>query len=514
MKKLNQLVRNNQNLSNIDSKKSTGVDNIPAKIVKSCSSPLSGVLASLINSTFQHSKFPASLKGAQVVPIHKKNDPLDKENYRPVSVLPIISKAYEGVMHNQLSEYFNDIFNPFLAAFRKGFGCQSTLLRLLEDWRKALDNHQSAAAVLMDLSKAFDCLPHNLLIEKLRAYGLAPDAINLLSSYLSDRVQQVRLGSNTSTWENIIKGVPQGSILGPLLFNMFLNDIFFFVNQAVIYNYADDNTLSFIHANLEVLKKVLEDESCNLIDCFFKNFMKANPSKFQAICMGKNAHDGITSFNIGSTEIKCDNNVTLLGINIDFMLRFDDHVAEICKKASKQLAVLKRLGRFLTKQGKMTIYNSFIVSNFNYCPLAWHFCSASSTNKIEKIQERALRFINNDFTSSLKSLLTSTNTLPLHVRRMKQMASEVYKIVNDIAPDYIKDLVKIKKSNYNFRRENQASLPAVKSTRYGLRSFRYEAARIWNCLPNDVRLAESFPQFKRLLHAWDGDICGCPSCSS
>ena len=94
------------------------------------------------------------------------------------------------------------------------------------------------------------------------------------------------------------------------------------------------------------------------------------------------------------------------------------------------------------------------------------------------------------------------------------MASEVYKIVNDIAPAYIKDLVNIKKSNYNFRRENQASLPTVKSTRYGLRSFRYEAARIWNCLPNNVRLAESFSQFKRLLHAWDGDICGCPSCSN
>ena len=179
------------------------------------------------------------------------------------------------------------------------------------------------------------------------------------------------------------------------------------------------------------------------------------------------------------------------------------------KKASKQLVDLKRLGRFLTKQGKMTIYNSFIVSYFNYCPLAWHFCSASSTNKIEKIQERALRFINNDFTSSLQSLLTSTNTLLLHVRRMKQMTSEVYKIVNDIAPDYIKDLVK----NKNLITISGERI-AVKSTRYGLRSFRYEAARIWNCLPNAVRLAESFPQFKRLLHAWDGDICGCPSCSS
>ena len=125
-----------------------------------------------------------------------------------------------------LSQIVDDIFNPFLAAFRKGFGCQSTLLRLLEDWRKALDNYESAAAVLMDLSKAFDCLSHGLLIEKLRANGLASDAIDLLSSYLSDRVKQVRLGSHTSTWEKIIKGVPQGSILGPLLFNVFLNDIF------------------------------------------------------------------------------------------------------------------------------------------------------------------------------------------------------------------------------------------------------------------------------------------------
>ena len=104
-------------------------------------------------------------------------------------------------MHNQLSDYFNDICNPFLAALRKGFGSQSTLLCLLEDWRKALDNYKSAAAMLMDLSKVFDCLPYVLLIEKLRAYGLDPDAIGLLSSYLSDRVQQVRLGSHTSTWE-------------------------------------------------------------------------------------------------------------------------------------------------------------------------------------------------------------------------------------------------------------------------------------------------------------------------
>ena len=184
------------------------------------------------------------------------------------------------------------------------------------------------------------------------------------------------------------------------------------------------------------------------------------------------------------------------------------------KKASQQLAVLKRLGRFLTKQGKLVIYNSFIASNFSYCPLAWHFCSVSSTNKLEKVQERALRFVNNDYSSSIGDLLKSTNTQPLHVRRLKQMASEVFKIVNKLSPEYINDLVKIKPSTYNFRTEKQTEIPSVNTTRYGLRSFRSEAARVWNSLPNELRVAESYPQFRRLTRGWDSLGCKCPLCST
>ena len=242
--------------------------------------------------------------------------------------------------------------------------------------------------------------------------------------------------------------------------------------------------------------------------------MKANPDKFQAICVGKKTHDNIESFQIGQTNIKCEENVTLLGINIDFMLKFDDYISEICKKASKQLAVLKRLGSFfLTKQGKLFIYNySFIASNFSYCPLAWHFCSASRTNKLEKIQERALRFIHNDYTSSLSALLLSTNTQPLIIRRLIPMACEVFKIVDNMSPSYISDLEKIRPSVYDFRGEKKADVPRVNTTRYGLRSFRPEAARVWNSLPNEVRLVESYPQFRRMAHAWDGPGCKCPLC--
>ena len=247
-------------ISKLDIKKSTGVDNISAKILKTCVSAVSGVISNLINTTYSLCKFPTGLKEAQVLPLHKKNDPLDKANFRPVSLLPIISKIYERNMHDQLSAYLDSSFNPFLAAFRKGFGCQSTLLRLLEDWRKALDNNECVAAILMDLSKTFDCLPHELLVAKLRAYGLSEETVKLLDSYLSDRSQQIRLGPHTSTWERIFKGVPHGSILGPLLFNVFINDIFYFIVYSIIYNYADDNTLSYTHVTKWI-------KSC-LLPCF------------------------------------------------------------------------------------------------------------------------------------------------------------------------------------------------------------------------------------------------------
>jgi ribonuclease P/MRP protein subunit RPP40 len=175
----------------------------------------------------------------------------------------------------------------------------------------------------MDLSKAFDCLPHDLMLAKFKAYGLLEKAVELLKSYVENRTQRLKLGSNTSKWEDIFKGVPQGSILGPLMFNVFINNMFYFVHNSDLYNYADDNTLSYEHTDCSTLKSVLEKDSETLIKWFDDNSMKANPDTFQAICIGKKAKENIPSFQIGNTEIVCEENVTLLGVNLDYLLRFD-----------------------------------------------------------------------------------------------------------------------------------------------------------------------------------------------
>ena len=388
----------------------------------------------------------------------------------------------------------------------------STLLRLVEDWRGALDRHEYVAAVLMDLSKAFDCLPHDLLLVKLQAYGLSVKACALISSYLSGRRQQVRLGPHCSDWCDIIKGVPQGSILGPLLFNIFINDIFHVLDRSSLHNYADDNTLSYSHNNPITLKQHLQVDCVAVLHWFEENNMQTNPDKFQAISFGKKGISAITELIIDNKTIHCDDSVTLLGIEFDNMLTFNNHLASMCKKAARQLAVLKRIGHLLTIKGKLAIFNSFIESNFNYCPLIWHFCSQTNTIKIEKIQERALRFIYNNYSSTHNDLLNTAGTQYLHVKRLKRMACEVFKIVNNMSPSFIKNLIELKTSKYSMRRTKPVVVPKSRTSKYGLKSFAHEGVRVWNSLPNELRRCENFREFRRLLRCWDRPVCGCSAC--
>ena len=303
--------------------------------------------------------------------------------------------------------------------------------------------------------------------------------------------------------------------MGPLLFNIFINDIFYFIEHGTLYNYADDNILSYADQDYNTLINILEKENSILIEWFNFNCMQANPDKFQDIAVGKKTYAKEKPvFNIESANISCDEVVKLLGIDIDYQLNFDKHIKNICRiKASQQLSVLKRIDCFfLSKLNKLTICHSFILSNFNCCPLAWHFWSKANTIKLEKLQVRALRFIYEDYNSTYEELLHIAKVPSLQIRRMCTMALECFKILHKLSPPCLNDVVVLKNSKYSFRYSNIVEIPRVKTTTYGKNSFKYTAAALWNDLPDDFRKIANFNQFKNTSLSWNGNECKCNAC--
>ena len=200
-------------------------------------------LTNCINHSFVANKFLDELKLSEVIPLYKKLDPLKKENYRPVSLLPHVSKVFERIIYKQIMSYVTNLLSDYITGFRKSHGSQHCLVKMLENWKSALNN-ESVCALFMDLSKAFDTINQDLLLAKLKAYGFSKDTLTLICSYLKNRKQKVAINNSASTTHTVISGVPQGSIDDPLLFNLFINDLVLFIEYRALENYADDNNLS------------------------------------------------------------------------------------------------------------------------------------------------------------------------------------------------------------------------------------------------------------------------------
>ena len=473
----------------LNPKKAAGFDSIPPKILKDCIYLVKGPLSQIFNENISLCSFPSELKYANVIPISKtKNGNTNKENYRPISILPTISKLFERLMFQQISAFISDFISPYLCGFRKGYSTQHALLRLMNKLNNSLDRKEKVGLLMMDLSKAFDCIPHELLIAKLHAYGFGKQSLKLIYDYLKGRNQRVKINADFSSWRTILNGVPQGSVLGPLLFNLFINDIFYNIDVNDICNYADDNTLSVADADInEIIYKM--EYKIKILDIWFSdNMLVQNKKKYQFLVIEstKAPKRENAVLTVGNNTIEEVKSGKLLGITLDSNINLANHIQKICKIASNKLHALARISSFLDGPQRKILMKSFITSQFNYCPIIWMYCQRTSNNVINRIHERALRLAYNDYISDFEGLLARDDSVTIHVRNIQSLTVEISKTINDTSPSFMKEIFCLKKQAYYTRRQ-QLQIKTPRTTTYGLNNFGYRAAQIWNSIPIHIQ---------------------------
>ena len=498
----------------LNPRKSGTYNDIPCFILKEFSGDLCKFITDIINDCISNSDFPKDMKKADITPVFKDTDRTLKSKYRPVSLLPIISKLFERVMSNQITVFIEAFLSQYLCGYRKGYSTQHALTLLVEKWKKALDNRGYAGAVLMDLSKAFETLDFELLIAKLHAYGFDDKSLKLIFSYLTDRWQRTKVDNKFSSWSELLQGVPQGSILGPLLFNIYLNDLFYFINDTDVCNYADDTSLYAVDFYLNNLVNRLEKETDVCAKWYYWNYMALNGGKCHFLIGG--AKDEIFTIQINGNTVTETEIERLLGIKIDNRLKFDSHVKMICKIAGQKINALCRQCKILPFNKRKLLVNSYFESIFEYGKLLWMFVSRKMNNKINQLHCRALRIVYRNYDLNFNELLYLDGSCTIHHRCIKSLAIELYKCKNELSPKIMNNVFRSKADCNRQTRNNNFfyCFNNPKTDLYGIRSLSYFGPIVWNMLPNSAKDANSLSIFKNQISSWKIDNCECRLCKS
>ena len=493
-------------INSLDASKTIGLDGISPRIIKLSSEIISSTLLDIINASFITGNFPDSLKSARIHPIHKGGAKCDPANYRPISILPVISKIIEKHVTKHLFGYLNtyQLLQKSQSGFRKHHSCNTALLKLVDNWLKSIDNGETVGAIFFDLRKAFDVVDHNLLLKKLSMYKFDTISLHWIRSYLTGRRQCILENKIKSSFQSIKAGVPQGSVLGPVLFLLFINDLSLFIKEAYIEMYAVDATIHYANKCMDIVETTLQYGGIDFLNWCLSNNMHINLSKTSVMAIGTRQNfknSDLINIYLNDEILQKTDTQRLLSITTDKTLSWDFQIDSICLNIARRITLMKQLSKYVNRESLKQYYISYVLPIFDYGCIIWSRCSVTNTSRLLKLQKRAARIILRcDILTPSENMFNELQWLSFPKRVQYHTIAMMHK-----APAYISHMF-IKTSDIHDRclrssDNNELRVPFSK-TRYYENSFSVNGAKLWNSLPTNIKQISNINSFKNAVRSY------------
>ena len=496
-------------LRQLSSSRAVGHDGVPLSAFRQCFAVIGPHILHLVNASLSSRTFPSSWKLALVVPLHKSGSRDSAVNFRPISILPVLSKVCEKVVCNQLASYLHTacILSPSQYAYRRCHSTEDALTDAVEWMTRRIDRGHIVAVTSVDLSRAFDSVDHDILLAKLSWYGIDP---GWFASYLGGRRQVVRGGSLSLP---ISHGVPQGSLVGPILFSIFTNDLPSYLPHGRLISYADDTQLldSALPNDLSVLKKQQEDTLLSVQSYYTSNSLKMNPSKTTLLLVGTGQNLKKTSsfsLNISGHTLQPSPFVKMLGVTVDSTLSWEKHISNVVKKCNSILLCLYKIRHHLTPDARKLLIQCHVFSHILYCLSVWGGAARCHLHKVQKVVNFGARVVSGARVSEhVSPVLRALDWRNIGDLVVHHDCAIVFRALNDpCAPEAIRSLFN-RRAAVSQRSTRATCAGALELPAYRLsmsrRALSYRAASSWNRLPPATTGSRTRAEFLRLLNSCD-----------
>ena len=471
-------------------------DLIPQKIFLQILPSFISPFTHIVNLSLRTGIMPESCKIAVVNPIYKAGDHEDPGNYRPISILPVLGKTIESFVNSQLTQYLDDrgVISKHQYGFRKDHSTTYLMLDLFDKIYMAKSKQRHPAIIFLDIKKAFDTVHHDILIKKLKHYGIRDTVLNWFKSYLTGRRQQTRVGGRFSNVHEVISGVPQGSILGPILFSIFINDLPSACKESTPYLFADDGALYFDNITRGSYTNI-QQEIKAVYEWLQANKLSLNNEKTKLLIFDSNPNlDAIL------VEVKDDLTLVIcesksqkyLGLIVDNKLSFNEHIDYIKKKISKRIGAMYRSKNLLPLKFRKMFANALMLPHFDYLDIIWSKTSITKLKELDIIYKKIAKIaLNVKVTEASIEVYKNMSWLPLHLRRQLHTSTYMYRILNEYCPKHF--IGKFSYISGGSRDGDKCNLYTQKTrTR---KEFYYLGTKAWNILPQSIRTSQSVKSF-------------------